>query len=95
MGAIQERLNRSVVANKKVELENVHLNMLRDDRGIQRYDITKYDSKSHPIKPVRKEDRATGEDFEASVSEDLLMKGLTSNALSEIQKTKEGGKKKE
>ena len=96
MSEIQSRLNESITNNGKISLENIHLDMLRDEQGIQRYDYTKYDSENHPIVPTKKANtRPTNEDFEENVDEEILMKGLVSNALEEMQTAKNGEEKQE
>ena len=91
INAIQNRLNNSIANTQGFSLENIHLNMLRDDNGILRYDYTKYDSMSYPLAPsATTNTRPTNENFEAQVSEETLMKGLSSNILKEIQTAKDG-----
>lgn len=84
---MKNNVNSKASRNQSVN-NTIHLDDIRDDNGIQRYDMTKYDSKSNPL-PLK---RPTNDDFEESVGEDALINGLNSNILAQIKETEEKGK---
>lgn len=49
--------------------------------GITRYDRTKYDPRLHPIRPTNKQ-------LEEQLPEEVLMKGLSSEVLTELENEK-------
>lgn len=92
--AIQTRLNDAVKDSVDFDVNNIHLNDIRDEIGIIRYDNTKYDSASYPIIPTKQvKNRPTNKDFEETVDEDTLMAGFDNKILDELKKTKDKGER--
>lgn len=92
---LQSRLEISMKSRPDLNLENIYLDDLRDARGIQRYDYTKYDSASYPIKPKKVSgSRPTNREFEEAVGDGVLIQGMSSNALDELQNSNDRGEKK-
>lgn len=83
---MKSNVNNRTLNKQKIDYE-IDLDEIRDDLGIQRYNMKKYDSKAHPL-PLR---RPTNEEFETSVGDDRLLSGFSSNILTQLKDTKEKG----